>query len=107
MAKRNASKTLVTKDFEPLAERLHALSAPSRLHILYVLGQANAPMTIIDITAKMDLTQPTVSHHVQDLVRAGLVEKAKRGSWSYISLLPDGLAALGASVGQLGDRRPA
>jgi DNA-binding transcriptional ArsR family regulator len=37
-------------------------------------------------------SQPTVSHHLEVLLQAGLVEQ--RGSWAYYRVVPEPLAAL-------------
>jgi ArsR family transcriptional regulator len=38
---------------------------------------------------KLDLSAPTVSHHMKALVEAGLVSAEKRGLWVYYRLQPD------------------
>ena len=37
------------------------------------------------------LGQPTVSHHLKILVEAGLLNREKRGTWAYYSLVPGAL----------------
>jgi DNA-binding transcriptional ArsR family regulator len=39
-------------------------------------------------------SQPTVSHHLEVLLQAGLVEREQRGSWAYYRVVPEPLAAL-------------
>ena len=40
-------------------------------------------------TADLDLTQPTISHHMAKLKDAGLVESEKDGIWVYYRLRRD------------------
>jgi ArsR family transcriptional regulator len=39
-------------------------------------------------------SQPTVSHHLKVLLRAGLVDREQRGSWAYFRVREEPLAAL-------------
>ena len=39
----------------------------------------------------LDLSQPTVSHHLKVLIDAGLVTREKRGTWSWYTLVPERL----------------
>lgn len=68
------------------AELMKALSDPTRLTILASLWKAAAPICICDFTAGLDLSQPTISHHMAKLKEAGLVESEKRGIWIYYRL---------------------
>jgi ArsR family transcriptional regulator len=43
----------------------------------------------------MDLSQPTVSHHLKVLYEAGLVGRERRGTWVYYTLRTDALAVIG------------
>jgi ArsR family transcriptional regulator len=53
------------------------------------LWKAEAPICICDFTAGLDLSQPTLSHHMSKLKEAGLVESEKRGIWMYYRLASD------------------
>jgi ArsR family transcriptional regulator, arsenate/arsenite/antimonite-responsive transcriptional repressor len=68
------------------AELMKALSDPTRLTMLASLWKAAAPICICDFTAGLELTQPTISHHMAKLKEAGLVESEKRGIWIYYRL---------------------
>jgi ArsR family transcriptional regulator len=39
----------------------------------------------------LGLSQGTVSHHLKQLVEAGLIERESRGTYSYFSLVPGAL----------------
>ena len=42
-------------------------------------------MCVCDLTEPVGLSQPTVSHHMKQLVEAGLVTREQRGRWAYYS----------------------
>ncbi|MGH9579601.1 MAG: ArsR/SmtB family transcription factor [Terriglobales bacterium] len=73
-----------------LTRTLQALADPTRQRILKLLKQKGCcslgtaeGMCACDIEARVDLSQPTVSHHMSVLTKAGLVEAAKQGQWVW------------------------
>lgn len=73
---------------EERAGLLRVLADPTRLTMLASLWKAEGPICICDFTAGLGLSQPTISHHMARLKRAGLVESEKRGIWVYYRLRP-------------------
>jgi ArsR family transcriptional regulator, arsenate/arsenite/antimonite-responsive transcriptional repressor len=71
---------------EERAELMKALADPTRLTMVASLWKAEAPICICDFTAGLNLSQPTISHHMAKLKEAGLVESEKRGIWIYYHL---------------------
>jgi ArsR family transcriptional regulator len=65
-------------------EVLKALSDRNRLLILDMLSCGE--MCACDIMEGLELTQPTISHHMKILVRAGLVKCKKQGKWMCYSV---------------------
>jgi len=72
-----------------LVELLKAAADPTRLHVLAILAGARSPVCICDLTATFRLSQPTISHHMGKLKRAGLVSSTKMGIWAYYELRPE------------------
>jgi ArsR family transcriptional regulator len=70
-------------------ELLKALADPTRLRMVATLRRQAGPVCVCDLVAAFDLTQPTISHHMGVLKRAGLVESEKSGIWVYYSLRAD------------------
>jgi|SRR5579859_377367 len=68
---------------------LKALADPTRLGMVAALRRQGAPVCICDLTAAFDLTQPTISHHMAILRRAGLVSSEKRGIWIHYGMRAD------------------
>ncbi len=79
-----------------LAEVLKALSDPVRLRLVSLIATApSGEVCTCDFPALVDRSQPTVSHHLSLLVKAGLLEREQRGKWAWFRLRPERLAALG------------
>jgi len=57
---------------------------------------------VCELTDRLGLTQPTISHHLKVLVDAGIFNRDKRGKWAYYALVSSALNALSAilSTGQ-------
>ena len=77
-----------------LDRALHAIADPTRRRILLVLKvgadvRNSAPKTGApslcggEIEERIHLSQPTISHHMAILTRAGLVEATKQGQWRW------------------------
>jgi ArsR family transcriptional regulator len=68
---------------------LKALADPTRLIMVATLWQADQAVCICDFTASLELTQPTISHHMAKLKDAGLVDSEKDGIWTFYRLRQD------------------
>jgi ArsR family transcriptional regulator, arsenate/arsenite/antimonite-responsive transcriptional repressor len=73
-----------------LAAGIHAISDSTRRRILKALQQKGCcsidvgeGMCACDIESQIGLSQPTVSHHMGILRKAGLVEAQKLGQWMW------------------------
>jgi ArsR family transcriptional regulator len=71
---------------EKTSALMKALADPTRLTMIASLWKAAEPICICDFTAGMELSQPTISHHMSKLKEAGLVKAEKRGIWTYYRL---------------------
>lgn len=90
-----AVSPLSTTEAADLARRLKALADPQRLRLLSLLMAAPAgEACTCDLTGPLDLSQPTVSHHLKKLHEAGLVHAERRGVWTYYRANPDALGAV-------------
>ncbi|MEP6927731.1 MAG: autorepressor SdpR family transcription factor [Ginsengibacter sp.] len=61
-----------------------ALNDPTRRKILELLQKKD--MTAGDIADKFNISKPSISHHLDLLKQAGLVESVKEGQYIYYSL---------------------
>jgi ArsR family transcriptional regulator len=78
-----------------LTLRLKAIAEPTRLRLLsLVAAHEGQEACVCDLTEPVNLSQPTVSHHLKILVEAGLLVRTKRGSWAFYALVPGALEGL-------------
>lgn len=84
-----------------LVAALRALADPNRLEIYRLIATRREPVCVCEVTARFDVSQPTISYHLRILRRARLVEASRRGVWAYYAARPEGLAALRAFLGSL------
>jgi ArsR family transcriptional regulator len=82
-----------------LAEVLKALADPVRLRLVSIIGTAESgEVCACDLPGLVERSQPTVSHHLSLLVKAGVIEREQRGKWAWFRLRPERLAALGDAL---------
>jgi DNA-binding transcriptional ArsR family regulator len=77
-----------------LVAGLRAVADPTRLAMLQLLVAAAAPVCVCDITSRFRLGQPTISHHLRILKKAGLVTVSRRGVWAYYAIRRSGFDVL-------------
>jgi ArsR family transcriptional regulator len=84
---------------ERIARVFRALGDRNRVRLLSLIAAADGgEACICDLTAPVGLSQPTVSHHMKQLVEAGLVARDQRGKWAYYRVVPETIAALGSAL---------
>jgi ArsR family transcriptional regulator len=80
-----------------LDRALHAIADPTRRRILRALKEGARETKAVgrsaagggnclcagDIEQRVHLSQPTISHHMGILTKAGLVEATKQGQWRW------------------------
>ncbi len=88
---------LEPEDADQLAAALRVIADPARLRLLSLIqAQPGNEACVCHLTGPLGLSQPTVSHHLKVLLRAGLVEREQRGSWAFFRVREEPLAALRA-----------
>lgn len=88
---------LAREQASAVATLLHALADPNRVLIVSALLHApSGELNGRELLECLDLRQPTVSHHLRKLVRAGILEREQRGPYGYFSVAPEALAKLRA-----------
>lgn len=88
-----------------LPDRLKLLGDATRFKILQFLAEPDQGCCSrddgvcgCDVEAFLGLSQPTVSHHMKQLVDAGLVLAERRGRWVYYELEPEALRELAVAL---------
>lgn len=75
---------------------LKALSDEVRIEILNILGTES--MNVQDIADRCSVSRPNVSHHLQILRRAGILQVQKMGKESYYSVQTHKILELAQSL---------
>jgi ArsR family transcriptional regulator, arsenate/arsenite/antimonite-responsive transcriptional repressor len=82
-----------------LAELLKALADPVRLRLVSIIATAESgEVCACDLPALVDRSQPTVSHHLSLLVKAGVLAREQRGKWAWFRLRRERLAAVSGAL---------
>lgn len=96
----------VNVDTPYLLTRLGALADKSRFHILQIMAKGaigtccdrieayENGCCVADVVTVTGLAQPTVSHHLKALEKAGLVRKEVRGPWTCYFPSPEAMEEL-------------
>jgi DNA-binding transcriptional ArsR family regulator len=66
-----------------------ALADPRRYEIVKRLGAGAACSTCGELLENLPITAATLSHHLKELERAGLIEVAREGKFARVSLRRD------------------
>jgi ArsR family transcriptional regulator, arsenate/arsenite/antimonite-responsive transcriptional repressor len=78
-----------------MAIKLKALADPVRLRLFSsIASHAGGEACVCDISIGVDVTQPTISHHLKVLRDAGLLTSERRASWVYYTVVPEALRDL-------------
>ncbi len=95
-----------------MEQQLKALADPTRRQIVELLkrrgccscneiGPADPGLCVCDLEGGLQLSQPTITHHIQVLREAGLVKTQKIGRWLYCRRDEEALDQLAAWLKQL------
>jgi ArsR family transcriptional regulator len=75
-----------------MAAALRVVADPARLRLLSIIAATEGrEACVCNLTEPMELSQPTVSHHLKVLADAGLLEREQRGRWAFFRLVPERL----------------
>jgi ArsR family transcriptional regulator len=89
-----------------LAAQLKVLADPVRLRLLSMIATAaTGELCACTMPEALDRSQPTTSHHLSQLVQAGLLVREQRGKWAWFRLDADRLGAIRAALGEGVERR--
>ena len=78
-----------------------ALSDPNRLRIVQLLTRGEH--CGCELLEQLQISQPTLSHHMKTLEECGLVSTRKKGKWNHYSLNKDQWAAFRGYVESIRD----
>lgn len=86
-------------DAAELAAVLKALADPVRLRLMSMIAATpGGEICACDLAGPLGRSQPTVSHHLSQLVAAGLLEREQRGRWAWFRVRDEALVAVCESL---------
>ena len=82
-----------------LAPVAKALGDPIRLQLVDVLRKHAGKVCVCELVPLFDVSQSTLSHHLNKLRDAGIVDSERQGLWAYYYVRPGAVAELAAWIG--------
>ena len=79
------------------ARRIKALTDENRLAIMLALQHGEKCGCVL--LEELNITQPTLSHHMKILADSGLVDYYKEGTWIHYSISADGVKDFREMIG--------
>lgn len=96
-----AGPALSPSEAAQLEQLFKALADRHRLQILNCLVRAgDDAVCVCDLQPLLGVKQPTVSHHLKQLVDAGLLERERRGTYACYRLKPGMLERVGGLLAE-------
>ena len=83
--------------FREDVRKIKALADENRLAILLALQHGEKCGCAL--LEELNITQPTLSHHMKQLCDSGLVAGRKEGKWMYYSISAEGVSAFREMIG--------
>ena len=91
--------SLGDEDAADLAAVMKALADPIRLKLVNLIADAGEGCAC-DFPAMLDRSQPTISHHLSILVKAGILEREQRGKWAWFWVNHGRVSSVCAALGR-------
>lgn len=86
---------LTKEQAESTAQMLSVVSNPTRLQILSMIHHSpDGRARVADLTAALELRQPSVSHHMKVMTESGILHREPVGREAWYSIQPERLAAI-------------
>jgi ArsR family transcriptional regulator, arsenate/arsenite/antimonite-responsive transcriptional repressor len=86
-------------DANDAAALLKALADPVRLRLLSIIASSpDGEVCACDLHGPLGRSQPTVSHHLTQLTRAGILHREQRGKWAWFRIDHQRIAQLSRSL---------
>ena len=83
--------------FREDVKKIKALADENRLEIMLLLQQGEKCGCVL--LEELNITQPTLSHHMKILCDSNFVIGRKEGKWMYYSISPEGVSAFREMIG--------
>lgn len=80
-----SSSAMTDDEADELSTVLKALADPVRLKLVSTIARAGEGCAC-DFPALVGKSQPTISHHLGQLVAAGILTREQRGKWAWFTV---------------------
>ncbi len=84
----SVSSRQMAKTFAKCGPLFQAMGEPARQQIILLLAETDQ-MNVTELTGKIDLSRPAVSHHLKVLRQAGLITAQRVGTENHYKLVID------------------
>lgn len=91
------STEVIIMSYREDVRKIKALADENRLAIMLALQHGEKCGCIL--LEELNITQPTLSHHMRLLCDSDLVHGRKEGKWMYYSISPEGVSAFREMIG--------
>jgi len=99
------SLRLSTDEASQLAALLKAIANPVRLQMVDLISRLGGQICVCDIESQFELSQPTISHHLKILRKAGIINCERRGQWLFYFARQEALTTLEHFLSDLTDEQ--
>lgn len=89
---------LSAEEADELALTLKALADPVRLRLVSLVATAGEACAC-DFPSILGKSQPTVSHHLTLLVKAGILQREQRGKWAWFRVNESQMESIRTTIG--------
>lgn len=86
-------------NYDRISATLKAMADPKRMKIIDLLSSGS--LCACDVLTHFDFTQPTLSHHMKVLEKAGIVSVTKQSQWHHYTLREDFVKSFMCDMTQL------
>ena len=86
-------------NYEKTSLALKAMADKNRMKIIDLLSSGS--LCACEVLSHFDFTQPTLSHHMKILEKAGIVSVSKQGQWHHYVLREDFVTTFMATMTEL------
>ncbi len=102
----DTTETLSRTEAGTWASWFHALGDPTRVLILHQLATSDRPLTVGEITDRLDVGQSTISHHLAKLADVRFVLAEQQGTSSLWRMNQECLSCFPSAVDVVMGRIP-
>lgn len=92
-----AQVRLSEQEAATLSALLKALADPIRLRLVSIIATSGEACAC-DLPELLGRSQPTISHHLSLLVKAGILDREQRGKWAWFTLNREQIESIKAAL---------